>query len=105
MLTNQALLISIAFIIIAIVFIMNVILPSKSTKSDKMILLTILFVVIIPLMFLKVYMVQCMIHGNCTLLTWILAYIAIILAFVYLLFFIRKMLKKKEELDYLIQIS
>mgnify|MGYP006275842617 CR=1 FL=1 len=98
-LTHQSLVLAVAFIIMIIVFIMNVLLPSKGSKYDKFIVIAIALVVILPLMIIKVYAMQCMIYGNCMAFTWMIAAAAMVLALTYLGMFIHTMIKKKQELD------
>lgn len=99
MLAYQSLVLMIAFMIILVIFVMNIMIPSKGTPVEKLILLATMFAVVLPIMFLKVYSVQCMINGNCNTYTWIIASAAMLLALVYLALFLKKMMDKKKELD------
>ena len=99
-LTIQSVIIGISFIIIAIIFMLNVIvLPSvQSSIYDKMIILAVFLAVIIPLMLINIYVNQCMINGGCNTFSSAIATIAIILALLYMALFVIKMIKKKREL-------
>lgn len=99
MLAYQSLVLMIAFMIMLVIFVMNIMIPSKGTPVEKLILLATMFAVVLPIMFLKVYSVQCMINGNCNKYTWIIASAAMLLALVYLALFLKKMMDKKKELD------
>ena len=99
-LTPQSLAIGIAFIIITIVFILNtVIIRDLKTPStyENLIMLALLFVVIVPIIFMQVYVTQCMIHGGCNYFATAIAIMSLLLAIIYLIMFIIKMYKKKKE--------
>lgn len=99
LLAYQSLVLMVAFIIILVIFTMNIMIPSKGTPVEKLILLATMFAVVLPIMFIKIYSVQCMIDGNCNTFTWIIASAAILLALIYLGLFLKKMIDKKKELD------
>lgn len=99
MLAYQSLVLAVAFLIILVIFTMNIMIPSKGTPVEKLILLATMFAVVLPIMFIKVYSVQCMIDGNCNTYTWIIASLAMFLAIIYLGVFLKKMVDKKKELD------
>lgn len=99
MLAHQSLVLMVAFLVILVIFTMNIMIPSKGTPIEKLILLATMFAVVLPIMFIKIYSVQCMINGNCNTFTWIIASAAMLLALVYLGLFLKKMMDKKRDLD------
>lgn len=99
MLAHQSLVLMVAFMIILVIFTMNILIPSKGSPFEKLILLATMFAVVLPIMFIKVYSVQCMIYGNCNTFSWIIAGAAMLLALLYLGLFLKKMIDKKKELD------
>jgi uncharacterized membrane protein len=82
-----------------VVFVINILIPSTTSTYEKAIVLATVVVVIIPLIILKIYMVQCMIYGNCYALTWVISGIAALFCLSYVTMFIMKIIKKKKDLD------
>ena len=105
MITAQAIVISIAFIVVLIVFALNILVSKQSSSKDKLMVFLFIISVIIPLMVLKVCVVQCMINGDCQKLAWFISGVAVIIAMMYLVTFVLKIAikKKAEEKDMLLQ--
>jgi hypothetical protein len=93
MLTSQALTLCVALFIFLLIFIMKTVLM----KEYKILAIGVL--IILPIIVLKIYTVQCIINGNCIVYGWVLAGLALFVAVVYTALFINKIIKNKQKND------
>lgn len=103
MLTPQSVLISIAFAVMLIVFVLNNIVPSKTSARDKMVIGLFVLMVVVPLMILKVFVLHCMTYGDCNTLAWLIAGVAAVLSIIYLVAFLTRVTTKRKQDDEEIQ--
>lgn len=102
MIRNPTIIIGICSVIVFLILAANVILPSDKddpsifNKTKIGILLTLVFMVL-PLIFVKLYAVNCMLEGNCDTLVWILVAISTICTLVYVIAFVLKVIKFKRN--------
>lgn len=100
-LSTQALVLLICNFVIFVLLFASILIPrsrDQPKQNDaKVARIILLFVIILPLMVLSIYALNCMIVGQCTGFAWSLSAIAILIAILYIIGFIMAILKKKKQ--------
>lgn len=99
-LTTQALVLLVCNFVIFILLFANILIPksrNQQNNDSKIARLLLLFIVVLPIMVLSIYSLNCMIVGQCTHLSWAVATVAILVCILYIIGFIMAILKKKKQ--------
>lgn len=92
--SNQAIILSICNLIIFMLMFINVFISKQ--KSKIVVILGLIFIVI-PIMIIQIYSLNCMVTGSCTVWSWTLSAIAIIFTLIYVIGFIIMIIKLKKN--------
>jgi len=95
--TNQSIIITICGFIVLLIMIINIIKNKTINIVSKISMILVIICIITPLYILKIYSVNCMIDGNCVMLTWIFVILTMIFTFIYLFSFIYIILYPKKD--------
>lgn len=102
MIRNQTIIIGICSFIIVLLMIVNTFLPSNKETRQKVfnatkfyVILAILFI-IIPIVLVHLYAVNCMLEGNCNTFVWVLVGLSVFFTLLYLVMFVIKALRHKK---------
>jgi hypothetical protein len=92
--SNQAIILTVCNFIIFMLMFANIFISKQ--KSKTIVILGLIFIVI-PIMIIQIYSLNCMVTGSCVAWSWTLSIIAIVLTLVYVIGFIAMIMKLKRN--------
>jgi energy-converting hydrogenase Eha subunit A len=96
-LSYQAIVLMLCNFIIFMLMFINVFIPKKNKDSPSKTAITlVLLFIILPVMALQVYSLNCMVTGECHAWSWILSAIAGIFTILYVIGFVAMIIKLKK---------
>lgn len=98
MLAAQSVALGASLFVVLLVALLSVALPSESKASQKVALAGAILAVAIPVIFVKVYAMQCVVYGNCDRFAWIVSGAAIALALAYAALFVYRLRRSRDQL-------
>lgn len=98
-LSHQAIVLIVCNFVVFMLMFINVFIPRKNVTNtpSKTAVSFVLLLVILPIMILQIYSLNCMVTGECYAWSWTLSVIAAIFTIIYVIGFILTIVKLKQN--------